>query len=355
VQVCKMAGIRPVMITGDHPLTALAIAQEIGIATAGDRVLTGHDLAGMSEVDLENAVETVSVYARVSPEHKLNIVRALQQRGQIVAMTGDGVNDAPALKRANIGVAMGITGTAVTKEASDMVILDDNFATIVSSVEEGRTIYDNVRRFVKYLLASNTGELIVLLFTQLIMGMSIPLTTLQILWMNLITDGIPALALGVERSEKGSMNRSPYAPDESLFGRGLGRHVVLIGLTLGITGLGLGYWAFSSGMTNDAGQPVWNTLVFMFLTLAQMGHALGLRSHRESLFSMNLFGNRLLIGAVIVTIILQLIAVYAPFFNDIFGTTPLTVGQLALCFVLSTVVFWVVELEKLLMRRGVLK
>jgi Ca2+-transporting ATPase len=355
VAVCKRAGIRPVMITGDHPLTALAIAKEIGIAKEGDTVLTGHDLAAMSETDLENIVEKVSVYARVSPEHKLNIVRALQKRGHVSAMTGDGVNDAPALKRADIGVAMGITGTAVTKEASDMVILDDNFATIVSSVEEGRTIYDNVRRFIKYLLASNTGELFVLLFTQLIAGMSIPLTTLQILWMNLITDGIPALALGVEQSEKGSMNRPPYAPNESLFGRGLGRHILIVGLTLGISGLALGYWAFSSVLTNDQGQPVWNTMVFMFLTLAQMGHALGLRSHRESLFSMNIFGNRLLIGAVIVTIVLQLLAVYTPFFNDIFNTAPLTLGQLAICFVLSTVVFWVVELEKLLIRRGVLK
>ncbi|MBZ0277088.1 MAG: HAD-IC family P-type ATPase, partial [Anaerolineae bacterium] len=202
VQVCKTAGIRPVMITGDHPLTAYAIARELGIANEGDRVLTGHDLNQMTPEELAAQVEQIPVFARVSPEHKLNIVGALQSRGHVVAMTGDGVNDAPALKRSNIGVAMGITGTAVSKEASDMVILDDNFATIVSAVEEGRTIYDNVRRFVKYLLASNTGELLVLLLTQLIEGMTIPLTTLQILWMNLITDGVPALALGVEKAER---------------------------------------------------------------------------------------------------------------------------------------------------------
>jgi Ca2+-transporting ATPase len=235
------------------------------------------------------------------------------------------------------------------------VIVDDNFATIVSAVEEGRTIYDNVRRFIKYLLASNTGELFVLLFTQLIAGMTLPLTTLQILWMNLITDGIPALALGVEKAERGGMNRAPYAPNESLFGRGLGRHIVLVGLTLGISGLAFGYWAFTSNLVNAEGLPVWNTMVFFFLTVAQMGHALGLRSHRESLFSLKPFGNPLLIGAVVVTVVLQLLAIYLPFFNDLFNTVPLTAEQLALCFGLSLIVFAVVELEKLLIRRGVFK
>jgi P-type Ca2+ transporter type 2C len=355
VATCKQAGIRPVMITGDHPLTAYAIAKELGIAQEGDRVLTGHDLAALSQQELENTVEHVAVYARVSPEHKLNIVKALQAKGHVSAMTGDGVNDAPALKAANIGVAMGITGTAVSKEASDMVLVDDNFATIVSAVEEGRTIYDNVRRFVKYLLASNTGELFVLLATQLIAGMTLPLTTLQILWMNLITDGIPALALGVEKPERGVMKRAPYLPNESLFGRGLGRHIVIVGLLLGLTGLGLGYWAFSTGQVAANGDVAWNTMVFMFLTIAQMGHALGLRSHRESLFSMNFFGNRLLLGAVVVTIVLQLVAIYTPFFNDLFNTAPLTIGQLAICLALSTVVFIGVELEKFAIRRGWLK
>ncbi|MCK6580137.1 MAG: cation-translocating P-type ATPase [Anaerolineae bacterium] len=355
VRVAKEAGIRPVMITGDHPLTAFAIARELGIAKEGDRILTGTDLSQMDVAQLESTVENVAVYARVSPEHKLNIVQALQRRGHITAMTGDGVNDAPALKRSDIGVAMGITGTAVSKEASDMVILDDNFATIVSAVEEGRTIYDNVRRFIKYLLASNTGELIVLLVTQLIAGMTIPLTTLQILWMNLITDGVPALALGVEKSEKGGMKRPPYAPNESLFGRGLGRHILIVGAVLGITGLALGYWAFSSGVMAANGAPAWNTMVFIFLTLAQMGHALALRSHSESLFKVGLRGNRLLIGAVIVTVALQMVAIYTPFFNTLFNTAPLTLDQLALCLVLSTVVFWAVEAEKLLVRRGILK
>ncbi len=355
VKTCVAAGIRPVMITGDHPLTAYAVARELGIIQAGDRVLTGQDLSLMSFDELETQVEQVSVYARVSPEHKLNIVRALQKRGHIVAMTGDGVNDAPALKRSDIGVAMGITGTAVSKEASDMVILDDNFATIVSAVEEGRTIYDNVRRFVKYLLASNTGELIVLLLAQLVSGMTIPLTTLQILWMNLITDGIPALALGVERAEKGVMKRAPYAPHESLFGRGLSRHILLVGLLLGMTGIGLGTWAFEQDLRAADGALAWNTMVFFFLAVAQMGHALALRSHREFVFTLGLRGNPLLIGAIVATVGLQVVAIYAPFFNDLFKTHPLTAGQLAICFVLSTVVFWGVELEKYAMRRGWLK
>lgn len=404
VVICKTAGIRPMMITGDHPKTALAIAKQIGFAKDGDKVLTGHELAHMDSTQLRQAVKDVSVYARVSPEHKLNIVQALQENGEVAAMTGDGVNDAPALKRANIGVAMGITGTAVSKEASDMVLLDDNFATIVSAVEEGRTIYDNVRRFVKYLLASNTGELFVLLSVQLVAGMGLPLTTLQILWMNLITDGIPALALGVEVSEKGAMKRAPYAPNESLFGRGLGRHIFLVGLLMGITGFLLGNWAFNQyqqeaaqvvGVTQEQYSQVkisqlddadsaalaaeaervgisveqvqsivngvetenfkhntWNTMIFFFLTVAQMGHALGLRSHRESFFSLNVMGNRFLLIAVITTILVQTIAVYAPFFNNIFNTTPLTASQLLICALVSTVVFIGVEVEKFAIRRG---
>jgi len=353
VGTSKIAGIRPIMITGDHPMTALAIAQQIGIAGENAEVITGRQLADMTDEDLRKTVSDISVYARVSPEHKLRIVQALRDNGHIVAMTGDGVNDAPALKQADIGVAMGITGTDVSKEASDMVITDDNFATIVYATEEGRAIYDNVRRFIKYLLASNTGELFVLLTTQLVAGMTLPLTTLQILWMNLITDGIPALALGVENGEKNAMTRAPYDPNESILGHGLGRHILLIGGTLGVAALGLGVWAFNAGLEAANGMPAWNTMVFMMLTIAQMGHAIGLRSHTESIFRMNFFSNKMLLGAVVGTLVLQLMAIYLPFFNNLFGTNPLTLSQLFICFVLSTVVFWVVELEKLLMRRGV--
>lgn len=355
VATCKAAGVRPVMITGDHPLTAYSIARDLGIIEKEGRFLSGHDLARMSDDELEQQVEHVSVYARVAPEHKLRIVRALQKRGHIAAMTGDGVNDAPALKQADIGVAMGITGTDVSKQAADMVILDDNFATIVSAVEEGRTIYDNVRRFVKYLLASNTGELIVLLLSQLLAGKVLPLTTLQILWMNLITDGIPALALSTEKAEPGAMKRAPYPPNESIFGRGMGRHILLVGTLLGGTGLALGTWAHSAELEAANGNPAWNTMVFLFLTLAQMGHALGVRSHRESLFKLGLLTNPLLLGAVFLTVVVQLGAVYLPFFNDLFKTNPLTLEQLGICLALSTVVFIGVEIEKLLMRRGILR
>jgi Ca2+-transporting ATPase len=355
VKTAKTAGIRPMMITGDHPMTALAIAKQIGIVDEGASVLTGRQLSEMSEEQLKESVKTISVFARVSPEHKLRIVSALRENGDIVAMTGDGVNDAPALKQADIGVAMGITGTDVSKEASDMVITDDNFATIVFAAEEGRAIYDNVRRFIKYLLASNTGELLVLLSAQLVSGMTIPLTTLQILWMNLITDGIPALALGLENAEKDAMTRPPYAPNESILGRGLGRHILLVGGSLGLVGLGLGIWAFEADVRAANGERAWNTMVFLLLTLAQMGHAYALRSHSETVFRLPFFGNKYLLGAIALTVVLQLIAIYLPFFNQVFNTQPLTLGQLGLVFVLSTIVFWVVELEKLLLRRGIFK
>jgi Ca2+-transporting ATPase len=343
VQTCRTAGIRPVMITGDHPLTAQQIARELDIAR-NDRILAGQDLALMSIEDLEGAVEDVSVYARVSPEHKLNIVQALQRRGHIVAMTGDGVNDAPALRRADIGVAMGITGTDVSKEASDMVITDDNFATIVHAVEEGRTIYDNVRKFVKYTMTSNAGEIYVMLLAPFL-GMPLPLTALQILWINLVTDGLPGLALGVEPAERDTMRRPPFAPNENFFGRGMGRHILWVGLLMGLVSLGVGFWGWSTG------HPHWTTLVFTTLTLSQMGHALAIRSGRDSLFRIGLLSNRLMLGAVALTFVLQLAVMYAPFLQGLFGTSPLSLPDLALSLLLSTVVFWGVEFEKWLLRR----
>lgn len=380
VDVAKTAGIRVVMITGDHPITAKAIARDLHIIEGEAESAVGADLEALNDEQLRELVKRVSVYARVSPEHKLRIVRALKDNGEIVAMTGDGVNDAPALKQADIGVAMSITGTDVSKEAADMVILDDNFATIVSAAEEGRTIYDNVRRFIKYLLASNTGELFVLLMTQGIPSLPLPLNTLQILWMNLITDGVPALALGVEQPEKNSMKRPPYAPNESVFGRGLGRHILIVGSVLGLTAFllgwftfnnnlqspasacmqeaGLSVWSFSLGNVEcadtESSVPAWNTMVFIMLTLAQMGHAYGLRSHRESVFKLNPLTNRFLLYALLATVAIQISTIYIPLFNNIFNTRPLTMGQLALCLGLSTFVFIAVELEKLLIRRGIL-
>ncbi len=342
VQTAKAAGIRPVMITGDHPLTARQIAWELGIATESEP-LTGSELARMSVEELEGMVDEVAVYARVSPEHKLKIVQALQDRGQIVAMTGDGVNDAPALKKADIGVAMGITGTDVSKEAADMVLLDDNFATIVAAVKEGRTIYDNIRKFITYTLTSNAGEIWVMLLAPLV-GMPLPLLPLQILWINLVTDGLPGLALGVEPAEPDTMRRPPHPPQESIFGRGLGRQVAWVGLLMGLVSLGMGYWTWRAGWGS------WQTVTFTTLTLSQMGNALAVRS-RQPLFKVGVFSNRALLGAVVLTFLMQLAVIYTPFLQGLFKTQALTLGELVLSLALSTVVFWGVELEKWLRRR----
>jgi Ca2+-transporting ATPase len=343
VATCRTAGIRPVMITGDHPLTAAHIAQELDIASNGE-VVTGQELADMPVETLEARVETVPVYARVSPEHKLKIVQALQDQGEIVAMTGDGVNDAPALKKADIGVAMGITGTDVAKEAADMVLLDDNFATIVHAVEEGRTIYDNIRKFIKYTLTSNAGELWVML-TAPFLGMPLPLLPLQILWINLVTDGLPGLALTLEKPERGTMRRPPYHPQESIFGRGMARDIIWVGLLMALVSLGVGYWAWSDGNL------AWQTMIFTTLVLSQLGNALALRSDRDSVFSIGFFSNPAMLGTILVTLALQLAVVYVPFLQVIFKTLPLAPRDLVICLVLSTIVFWAVEIEKLILRR----
>ena len=344
VMVAREAGIRPIMITGDHPLTAQHIAQDLTITSDGQN-LTGRDLAKMSIPELEEVVESISVYARVSPEHKLNIVEALQDKGHIVAMTGDGVNDAPALKKADIGVAMGITGTDVSKEAADMVLLDDNFATIVAAVEEGRTIFDNIRKFVKYTLSSNTGELIVMLFSPFL-GMPLALLPLQILWINLVTDGLPGLALAVEDSERGIMKRPPFHPTESIFSRGMGARIVWIGTLMGIVSLSVGYWYW----LQDPNGP-WQTMVFTTLTLAQMGNALAIRSNIDSFFTIGPFSNRLMLGAVALTFVLQLALIYLPFLQEFFNTVALEPRDLAISLALSTVVFIAVEIEKWIRRR----
>ncbi|MDJ0589935.1 MAG: cation-translocating P-type ATPase [Pleurocapsa sp. MO_226.B13] len=343
VQTCIQAGIRPVMITGDHPLTARYIARKLGISVDG-KILTGQDLSNLSIRELEKQVEAVSVYARVTPEHKLNIVRALQHRGQIVAMTGDGVNDAPALKRADIGVAMGVTGTDVAKEAADMALLDDNFATIVAAVKQGRIIYDNIRKFIKYMLSSNTGEIWVMLVAPFL-GMPLPLLPLQILWINLTTDGLPALALGVEPAERHVMDRPPYSPKEKIFSRGLGWNIIWVGILMGLVSLGTGYWYWLHE------NPGWQTIVFTVLTLSQMGNALAIRSERNSLFQIGILSNLPLLGAVTLTLGLQLAVIYVPLLQQLFQTTALSLGELIICLALSTIVFWCVELEKWLLRR----
>lgn len=343
VETAHTAGIRTMMITGDHHLTAKAIARDLGIQRDANReALTGRELATMSETDLERVVDDVSVYARVSPEHKLKIVTALQKRGQIAAMTGDGVNDAPALKKADIGVSMGQTGTDVAKEAADMILLDDNFATIVSAVKEGRTIYDNIRKFIKYLLTSNSGEIWTMLLAP-IFALPVPLLPLQILWINLVTDGLPALALGVEPPEPDVMDRPPHPPDESVFARGLWQHIVWVGLFMGLLAFGVQWFTVN---TVDA----WQTMVFNTLAIAQMAHVLAIRSERQSLFQQGIFSNVYMVLAVLSTLVLQLVVIYVPFFQFIFETQPLTPTEFGITLVVATAVFVVVEFEKWLKR-----
>ncbi len=338
VATCKTAGIHPIMITGDHPLTAQSIARDVGFS-ADETPLTGTRLAAMSMEELAGEVERISVFARVSPEHKLNIVEALKQRGHVVAMTGDGVNDAPALKKADIGIAMGVTGTDVAKDAADMVLLDDNFATIVSAVKEGRVIYDNARKFIKYIMTTNSGEIWVMVLAPFL-GMPLPLLPLQILWMNLVTDGLPALALGVEPAEEDVMQRPPHPPSESIFAGGMGRHIIVIGLLMGLLSLGMGWRYWSAGIHS------WQTMIFTTLTFSQMAHVLAIRSERQSLFHQGIFSNLPLLGAVIMTFGLQLALIYVPWLQSVFSTVALSPGELLLTGCLSSIIFICVEAEK---------
>jgi Ca2+-transporting ATPase len=346
VQECRQAGIRPVMITGDHQLTAKAIALNLGIAKEHDLILTDKELNKISQQDLEAEVNQVNVYARVAPEHKLRIVQALQKQGKFVAMTGDGVNDAPALKQADIGIAMGITGTDVSKEASDMVLLDDNFATIVAATEEGRVVYGNIRKFIKYILGSNIGEVITVAIAPFIGLPDVPLIPLQILWMNLVTDGVPALALAVEPAEPDVMKHKPFSPKESIFARGLGAYIVRIGIVFSIISVSLMLWSYDQA-TNSEHPNSWKTMVFTTLCIAQMGHALAVRSDHRLVMGMNPFSNIYLLGAVTITIVLQLMLIYVPFLRNFFNTDILTLQQLIICLGFSSLMFIWVELEKL--------
>jgi Ca2+-transporting ATPase len=345
VALCRTAGIRPVMITGDHPLTARHIAENLGMDVEAG-VVTGQVIETMDDAQLDAVARSVSVFARVSPKHKLRLVQQLQRQGEIVAMTGDGVNDAPALKQADVGVAMGITGTDVSKEAADVVLRDDNFATIVAAVEEGRRIFDNVRKFIKYLLSANGGEIWVMLLAPLF-GMPLPLLPLQILWINLVTDGPPALALGLEPAERGVMRRPPYRPGESVLSRGLGWDIVWIGLVTGISSLAMGALQYH----RDPGDvDAMRTTVFATLTFSQLFLALAIRSNRDSIFHLGLWSNRAMLGAIVVTVVLQLAVIYTPFMQSVFSISPLSGWQLASCVGAGSIAFWCVELEKLVQR-----
>ncbi len=344
---CLSAGITPIMITGDHPETALKIARELRLAAADAPVLTGRDLAELDDEALSARIGSVRIFARVSPEQKIRIVEALQRAGELVAMTGDGVNDAPALKQASIGIAMGRKGTDVARETADMVLLDDNFATIVAAVREGRRVYDNIRKFIKYTMTSNSGEIWVLLLAPLL-GFPLPLLPIQILWVNLVTDGLPGLAFSAEPAEPDVMRRPPRPPRESVFARGMWQHMLWFGLLIG--GLSL-LTAAGVDMTD---LERWRTMVFTTLVTAQLFQALAIRSETESLWTLGLLSNRYMLGAVLATLAAQILVTYVPIFNAVFKTVPLSADELALCLGLGFAVLPLVELEKWLARRGLI-
>ena len=342
VAKCLAAGIRPIMITGDHPLTAQTIAKELNIPNC-DNIMTGAELSGIAIEELEKKIDRVGVYARVSPEDKMKIVHAFQNKGEIVAMTGDGINDAPALKRANIGVAMGREGTDVAKEAADMVLLDDNFATIVAAVEEGRTIYDNTRKFMKYILAGNVGEICIMLAAPFL-GMPIPLLPLQILWINLVTDGLPALALSVEPPERNIMQRHPNPTNEKAFHEIGGWQILINGSVIAFVCILLGFLYFQE----QAKQ--WQTIIFSTATLAQMGLAFASGSSFESLTKRRYFSNPTLIAAVLFTLFLQLIITITPVGRNLFLIQPLAFSDYAVVGLAATFLFAFFLLQKRFIR-----
>jgi len=341
---CLTAGITPVMITGDHPGTAMAIARRLGIAGSDKTIMTGSELAELSDEEFARLVENIRVYARVSPAQKLRIVKALQQNGEFVAMTGDGVNDAPALKRAGIGIAMGKKGTDVAREAADMVLLDDNFSTIVRTVKYGRRIFDNIRKFIKYTMSSNSGE-IWTLFLAPFLGLPIPLLPIHILWINLITDGLPGLAFTAEPAESNIMSRPPRPPEENIFAHGMWQYILWVGLLVGGVSIASQAWAISRGTE------YWQTVVFTVLTLSQLFHSLAVRSETASLFSIGLLSNRPMLGAVLFTLGLQMAVIYLPLLNELFHTQPLPLFDLVACFIFSSLVLFAVEFQKWLVRR----
>lgn len=339
---CKEAGIIPVMITGDHKLTASAIAKELGIVSSENEIiLTGSELSARNDTEFDSIVENVRVYARVDPEQKLRIIHALQRRNNFVAMTGDGVNDAPALTNADIGIAMGINGTEVSKEAAHMILLDDNFATIVKAIRHGRRIFDNILKFIKYIMTGNSGEIWAISLAPFI-GLPIPLLAIHILWINLITDGLPGLALASEPAESNIMKRPPQDPSKNLFRGNLVWHILLVGLLMGIVTLAVQAWAIQNN--NPNGQ----TMAFSVLCFSQLGHVIAIRSDRQSVFKVGLFSNKPMTMALIATVSLQLLIIYVPFLNPVFKTQVLSLKELMITLAASSIVFWVVELEKVI-------
>jgi Ca2+-transporting ATPase len=355
----KGAGIRPMLITGDHPKTAAVIAEELGLVEKG-RAVTGAELEKMSDDDLDNTVKEVSVYARVNPEHKLRIVKALQRAGAVVAMTGDGVNDAPALKTADIGIAMGVTGTDVSKEAADMVLADDNYATIIAAVEEGRAIFSNIRKFLRYLLGTNIGEVMTMFFGVVLadsIGLKaegshvvLPVLATQLLWINLVTDGAPALALGVDPASENVMQRPPRPRSEGVITRGMWLRIFFVGIifaagTLLVLDASLpGGFIEGSGSLRYAQTMAFNTMVFFSLFAV-----FGARSDERSAF-VGLFSNKWLWGAIALAVVLQAAVIYIPFLQQAFSTVNLSLGDWLRCVAVASSVLWLHELSKLVMR-----
>ena len=339
INICKHAGIKTVMITGDHILTAKAIAKELGILRVGDLAITGQQLDEIPNEDFEKNIMRYSVFARVSPEHKVKIVKAFRKSGNVVAMTGDGVNDAPALKNADIGIAMGKTGTDVAKNASDMILADDNFVTIVEAVKEGRHIYDNIKKAVHFLLATNIGE-IVAIFVGLLIGLDTPLLAIQLLWINLVTDSLPAIALGLEPIDKNIMNKKPKKSNESIFAGGLWGSIFIEGMMIGILTL----FAFAIG-NNKYGIEVGRTMAFFTLSALELVHSINARSE-ESIFKIGIFSNIYLVGAFIVGIMLQFLVIAIPSLAQIFESVPLTLNQWIYVAVISILPLIIIELQK---------
>lgn len=351
IQQCKEAGIHPVMITGDQPLTAKAIAKELKIIEDDDsEVLTGKDIATLSEDELVKKVKNVALYARVSPEQKLNIVKALQHNGEFVAMTGDGVNDAPSLKQADIGIAMGITGTDVSKESAHMILLDDNFATIVKAIKEGRRIYTNIKKFIQYILSCNLGEILTI-FIAPFLGLPIPLLPIHILWINLVTDGLPGIALAAEPAEKNIMKLPPRPPQESLFAEKVGLQIIITGALLCIASLGLQAWSIQHHLSIVEQQ----SLVFTVLCFSQLMNALSLRSRYNNIFAHGFFKNKLMIAAIVITIALQFVLLYVPFMNTIFKTAPLSSTLLIAILIVMISFGIVIELMKFITMKSLKK
>ena len=341
VKTCLRAGIHPIMITGDYSLTAKAIASELGIYHSGDRIITGEELEKMSQSELEEAVGNTTIFARVSPRHKRRIVSALQKNKQVVAMTGDGVNDAPALKESDIGIAMGITGTDVTKEASDMILTDDNFASIVAAVEEGRKIYQNIKKFIHYLISCNLGE-IVTIAGAIFIGLPYPLIPIQILWVNLATDGLPALALGLDPAEKDIMQIPPRDPNKGIFSGKMGFNIFSQGIFIGLLSLSAFYIGISFYSLEIA-----RTMAFATLSFSQLSQSLNSRSQKFSIFRIGLFTNLYLIMAIFISGLLQFLVMVIPSLQVIFKTVPLTLNQWWIVIILSFAPILYVELLKL--------